>query len=505
MASNRYHQRIRELLKRERHLRAPAAGGEAFSVCLAYPNSYKIGMASLGFQVVRRIFQHHGCRVERTFLPEPGEERELKRGGGLAGWESLQPAGGFDVLAFSVPFENDFPNIVRMLLSAGIPPRREERHQGHPLVIAGGAAVSINPLPVSDFIDAFVLGESEGTLPQFIETVQAAKGERAALLERLAEIEGVYVPALHEDFSGRRTRPPGLTSSDIALSDIAAAEAEFGETVLIEIGRGCSMGCRFCWAGWACRPLRQHDIEEILAAVDALPRELDRIGLIATSHYDHPGFMRLIEGLRRRGKRITTSSLRVDEVEPELLAYMVEGGTRSVSIAPEAGSDALRKHIGKRFTNEQVLQAVEHIAAAGIERAKLYYIIGLPGETDSDIEAIAALTGRILEAVGGRIEIGLSVNFFVPKPSTPFGDKSIPRERELRRRIKLLRKQLAGFSELEVSSMAPWEAVVQTLFSRGGAEIGKLLMDGAAKRRPLGEFYRHIPADLLDRYVYLVV
>lgn len=502
MTSNHYYQRIRELLKQERHLRTPAAGSGALSVCLAYPNSYRVGMASLGFQVVRRIFQENGCRVERTFLPQPGVERELKAGGGLVGWESRRPAGGFDVLAFSVPFENDFLNMVGMLQSANIPPRREERHQGHPLVIAGGAAVSINPLPVSDFVDAFALGESERTLPQLIEVVGRDRGERAALLASLAKIDGVYVPALHASHAGRRVRPPRLTPADIAFSDIAAAEAEFGETVLIEIGRGCSMGCRFCWAGWACRPLRQHDIEQILAAVDELPPELDRIGLIATSHYDHPGFKDLISGLRERGKRITTSSLRVDEVEPGLLAFMAESGTKSVSIAPETGSDSLRKEIGKRFSNELVLEAAARIAESGMERLKLYFIIGLPGETDTDIEAIAALAKRILEAVGKRTAISLSVNFFVPKPGTPFGEEPLPAERELRRRIKLLRKSLEGFRGLEVSSMAPWEAVLQTLLSRGGEELGILLSEAAAKRWSLRESFRQVPADLLERYVY---
>jgi radical SAM superfamily enzyme YgiQ (UPF0313 family) len=501
MTSNRYHRSIVNQLEREKHLKSIQGSTSGLSICLAYPNSYRVGMASLGFQVVRRIFLRGECRVERTFLPESRLNTDLRAGGGLVGWESLRPVRGFDMLAFSVPFENDFLNLVRMLRLAEIPELREERTQAMPLVVAGGAAVTINPLPLARFVDVFVLGESERSLPRLISAVTRLKGDRRKLLSELAEQEGFFVPAVHA-VPPTRYRPPSLTGSDVALSDIVSPDAEFGETVLIEIGRGCSMGCRFCWAGWSCRPLREHNVDEILAAIDALPAEMNRIGLIATSHYDHPHFRELVRGLRERGKRITTSSLRIDEVEAELLAFMAESGTRSVSIAPETGSDSLRKRVGKRFTNEQVLQAVRVISSAGIEKLKLYFIIGLPGESDADIEAIASLTGEALKATGEKQNLALSVNFFVPKPGTPFGEEPIPEERELRRRVRLLRKYLAVLKGLELSTMAAWEAVLQTLLSRGGEEVGEFLLRAAAQELSLRQLKDSVPDLILRRYVF---
>ena len=502
MAPERYHDRITKLLSLERHLSAPLDKADGPSVCLAFPNSYRVGMASLGFQAVRRLLADAGCRVERTFLPEPEEEGDV-RAGGLLAWESRRHVQRFDVLAFSVQFENDFLNLLRMLLQAGLPPRAADRHQGHPLVLAGGAAVTINPLPLAPFVDVFVFGESEKTIPQVAQTIEALKGERTALLEALAELPGVYVPSVEGEPAKERLRPPDLDSARIAMSDIVTPEAEFGETVLIEIGRGCSMGCRYCWIGWTCRPLRHHRVDGLLAAVDRLPPELDRIGIIATSHYDHPGFLEFIDGLRTRGRRITTSSLRVDEVEPRLLEYIVESGTRGVTLAPETGSDVLRRSVGKRFDNERVLRAAAMVAESGLEQLKLYFIVGLPGESDADVEAVGGLVGRIAETTAGRLKLVLSVNIFVPKPNTPFGDEALLPERELRRRLRLLRKSLAGIGDLEVSTMAPWEAVLQTLLTRGGPEVGELLLEGARMNWPDKTVVQKAPASMLDQYVFL--
>ncbi len=502
MRSSRYRSTIATLLGREKQVRSLPDGGE-LRVCLAYPNSYRVGMASLGFQVVRRLFARAGCRVERTFMPGAAEERGLGAAAGpLVAWESLEPPGRFELLAFSVPFELDYTNLVRMLLLSGLPPRAADRHQDHPLVIAGGAAATINPRPLSPFLDAVVLGESERPLPLLAETVSELRGDRVALLGALAELPGVYVPALHDDPESRRLEPPLLLPADIALSDAVSADAEFGESVLMEVGRGCSMGCRFCWAGWACRPPRGHDLEAMLAAVDTLPPESDRIGLIASSHFDHPQFMDLIRGLRRRGKRLAVSALRIDQLDDELLACLAESGTRSVALAPETGCESLRRRVGKRISDEQVVDAAHRVAEAGLRSLKLYFLVGLPGETAADVEAIPDLVGRIAEAAGGRLRLSLSVNIFIPKPGTPWGGEPLAAERELRRRLRRLRRGLSCLPGLEVATMAPWEAVLQTLLGRGGEELGELLLRAAEEGWSLRRLRDEAPPEWIERYVY---
>lgn len=482
----------------------PLPEGGGLSVCLAYPNEYSIGMASLGFQVVRRIMSDSGCSVDRTFLPDTRDETDMRAAGMLLpAWETQRPARQFDVLAFSVPFELDFVNLVKMLLLSGIPPRSADRHQGHPLVIAGGAAVTINPSPLAAVLDAVVLGESERILPRLVELVRVHSGDRGELLRRLADERGVFVPSIHTEHDSRRIRPPELSAAEIAIADAVAANSEFGEAVLVEVGRGCSMGCRFCWAGWACRPVRAHDVEAILAAVDEVPGSFNRFGLIATSHFDNPSFLELIRGLRARGKRITISALRIDHVNEELLAALAESGTKSISLAPETGSDKLRKKIGKRFDNHQVLNAVKAVSKAGLSKLKLYFLLGLPGETDEDIDNIADLAGHVVKAAGRRLKVSLSVNFFVPKPGTPFGDEPLLEERELQRKRGRLKKDLSKIKGVGISAMAPWQAIMQTLLSRGGIEVGEYILKAASDGLTQRQFLSIVPEEVLAKYVFL--
>jgi radical SAM superfamily enzyme YgiQ (UPF0313 family) len=474
---------------------------------LGYPNTYRVGMASLGYQVVRRLFMESGFLVERTFLPEKSKrtKRKIRKDDLLFSWETFSPVSRFEALAFSVPFELDYLNLVRMLLMAGIPPSSEERHQGHSLVLAGGAAVTINPRPLARFLDFVVLGESEHLIPRFAALMCSLHGDREALLRDLADEPGFYLPAYHGDVDSRRGQPPDLAGSKPAVADIISRDAEFEDTVLLEVGRGCSMGCRFCWAGWACRPIRSFSVERILSAVDKLPVGFDRLGLIATSHFDHPDFMKLLRGLRERGKRITLSALRADQVNKEVLDYLGESGTKSLSLAPEAGTEELRRGAGKRISDEQFILAARLAGEAGLESLKLYFLIGMPGERESDVAAIPKLAGRIAKAAGSRIKTSLSVNIFVPKPGTPWGEEPLCAEKELRRRIRLLGRELSRFPQIEVGMMAPWEAALQTLLSRGGLELGDFLLRGAREDWSNRELIAAVPKEMVERVVYRAV
>lgn len=497
MQANRLIGTISRLLRRERHVRRLPDQVSFPKVCLVYPNSYRVASASLGFQVVRRLFAEAGCSVERSYLIDIRQSPEM------VGWESGSPLKRYDILAFSVPFELDFPNVPRMLIGAGIPARASERHQDFPLVIGGGAALTINPLPMADFLDAVVLGEAERTIPRLVATYRALHGDRSALLRGLAAQQGIFVPTVHANPDQARAEPPAIGLGDLALSDIVSADSEFADTALLEVGRGCGMGCRFCWAGWACQPLRRYDLRAMLDAVAGLPADVRRIGLVATSHFDHPRFGDLLRGLRDLGKDITLSALRIDQLNEETLRLLHESGTRSISLAPEAGSERLRRAAGKRVSDEQVVEACRLVAASGLSNLKLYYLIGLPGEADSDVEAIAELTSRILDLVGGKLRVSLSVNIFIPKPGTPFAGEPLCDQGALRRRAKRLKKSLSSLPRLSLSMMAPWQAELQALLSRGGREVGELIANGAQEAWDLREIHKAIPRRLLAEYVYL--
>jgi radical SAM superfamily enzyme YgiQ (UPF0313 family) len=501
MYSKAEQRRVAGLLEKERQTRRWEGD---LKLCLGYPNTYRVGMASLGFQVVRRLFGESGFQVERTFLPERVGRKggRVKKEDLLFSWESRSPVSRFAALAFSVSFELDYLNLVRMLLMAGIPPLAEDRHQGHSLVFAGGAAVSINPRPLARFLDLAVLGESELLIPRMVKLMRSLRGDREALLGALADEPGFYLPAYHEDVDSRRGRPPDLGGSEPAMGDIISREAEFGETVLVEVGRGCSMGCRFCWAGWACRPIRSYSVEKILSAVDELPGDFDRLGLIATSHFDHPEFMELLRGLRERGKKITLSAMRADQVNREVLEYLGESGTRSLSLAPEAGTEELRRGAGKRISDDQFIRAARLVGEAGLESLKLYFLIGMPGEREVDVAAIPMLAERMAKAAGPGVKTSLSVNIFVPKPGTPWGEEPLRGEKELRRRIRLLGRELSGFPQMEVGIMAPWEAALQTLLSRGGEEVGELLLRGAREGWSNRGLIEAAPKEMVERVVY---
>lgn len=501
MVSYQQSKTIKRLLSRERQVRKLHDGGDP-TVCLAYPNTYRVGMASLGFQVVRRIMIEHGCRVERTFMP-PGLGTAKKPNlSPLSAWESGSLASAFQVLAFSAPFELDFLNLCRMLFLSGIPPKAADRHQGHPLVVAGGAAVTINPRPLDRFLDVVVLGESELLIPRLVETVRSFRGDREALLSALAEQEGFYLPAYHEDYRTRFAAPPRLEDAAPAISDYISPDAEFADAVLIEVGRGCSMGCRFCWAGWACRPIRSYSVPKILAAVDQLPADVDRIGLIAASHYDHAGFRELLSGLRKRAKRIILSALRIDQTDTETLRLLSESRTQSVAIAPETGTEELRRAVGKRFSDKQILRAAARVSAAGLRSLKLYFLVGLPHETDADVDAIPTLTSKVQEAAGPEVSISLSVNIFIPKPGSPWGGQPLGDEKELKRKIRRLKRTVSSLSPVEINTMAPWQAALQTLLSRGGSEVGEYLLRTAREGKESRFVLELTPPELLQNVLY---
>ncbi len=488
----RSHSRERGALRKE-------PGGK-LAVALVYPNAYRLGMANLGLHAVYRLFNADpGARCERAFLPDDGGEPLTV--------ESGRPLREFDVVAFSVSFEDDDANVLAILDRAGLPLRAADRDARHPLVVAGGIALQINPEPLAPFFDAVLVGEGEVLVPPFLAAVRAARAAgapRAELLERLAGGPGVYVPALYDvEYSDTRapegrwvTRfaPRGAAPARVArvylpdLRGVATSrvvdspDAQFGDLYLTEVARGCLWGCRFCAAGFVQRPYREVDLETLRAeAREGLARG-QRIGLVGPDTSDHSGLDPLTCEIAAEGGTFSPASLRVDAITPALARRLADGGERSITLAPEAGTERMRRVVNKDFDDDLIVAAAEGALAAGMQHVKMYFLCGLPTETDEDVVGMANLALRIREEVmlpwarkRGRMgRIVLSVNPFVPKPWTPFQWAPLERKDVLEARRRVLERTLRP-KGIDVEFLSVREASLQALLSRGDRRVADLL------------------------------
>ncbi len=499
-------------IPRERGAVHKEPGGK-LGVALVYPNAYRLGMANLGLHAVYRILNEApGALCERAFLPEdPGEEpRSVESGRSLR---------DFDVVAFSLSFEDDYLHVLEILERAGLPLRSADRDARFPLVVAGGIAVQMNPEPVAPFFDCFLVGEAEVLVPPLVERLAAvarkglARGEQ---LLALASLGGAYVPSLYDvEYADTRagtgwvTRlephggaPPRVRRAYVAdLRKVATSrvvdspDAQFGDLFLTEVARGCLWGCRFCAAGFVQRPYREVDLEtlrgEVRKGIDAGLR----VGLVGPDTSDYTGLDALTCFIGEEGGTFSPSSLRVDAITPELSRRMAAGGERAVTIAPEAGTERLRRVINKDFTDDQVVRAAEHALSQGMHHVKMYFMCGLPTETEEDLLGMARVAVRIREevmrprakATGRMGRISLSVNPFVPKPWTPFQWLPLADRKCLEAKRRLLERELRPRG-IDVEFLSPREAWLQTLFSRGDRRLADLLE--SAHREERGDLRR---------------
>ena len=476
------------------------ARGADVEVALAYPNTYHVGMSNLGVhQIYSVLNQRRDTACERVFLPGEEDLPEYGRSGmRLFSLESQRPVRDFDILAFSVSFEQDYVNVLEMLRLAGISPEKADRTSGDPLLVLGGICSFFNPEPLADLFDVVIVGEGEEVAGEFLDVYKANRDKgRQELLRALCTIPGVYIPEFYEvtyndDGTIRERRPlrpeaPAIirkrSVADIdsrpAATVILTPDTEFSDMHLAEVTRGCGRHCRFCMAGYIYLPPRNLSAREGQAQARQADERCGKIGLVGSALSDYPAIDDLCSSIQGS---LSVSSLRADSLKPGLIERLAKSGHKTIAVAPEAGSERLRKVINKGVTEADILRAADLVFGAGIPNLKLYFIIGLPTETQEDVDAIIALAERVREVQlrharrAGRIgRITLSVNSFVPKPFTPFQWEPMEAVASLNRKQRSLDKAVKRIGNMNcIHDLPKWE-YVQALLSRGDRRIGKLL------------------------------
>ena len=506
--------------------------GTCHTVCLAYPNVYRIGMANLGFQTVYKIFNAQPSFLcERVFLPNAGDDAEFAAGAAeIVSLENRKPLSDFDILAFSVSFENDYPSILKMLDLGGIGLKTKDRDGRQPLVIGGGIALTLNPEPLADFFDVFILGEAEDVLPRFARLFAEAKDldlDRKSLLIHLQkQIPGVYVPSLYR----AQYFPEGKIQGIVPLAEglpekihiapvkninafcttevVSTPDAEMADMFLVEVNRGCPHLCRFCAAAYVYAPPRFRGYEEIVSAIDQGLTLKSKIGLVGTAVSDHSDLVNICRYIVDHNAQAGIGSLRVDQINGEMLDLLKAGGIETVALAPEAGSQRLRDLLRKGITTDDILRAVRLLIEKDIANLRLYFMVGLPTETEDDIDAIIDLAKKIQHAALSHTEgkkkfrrVTLSINQFIPKPRTPLQWCALADVQEVAKKIKRIVHAFRQDKQINVIADVPKWNYVQALLSLGDRRVGDILL---AVHRQSGNWMRALKDVNInpDFYVY---
>ena len=496
--------RLQELYKDEdsRVTVNPHAGQK---VAIVYPNTYFVGMSNLGLHIIyEEINLRNDSVCERIFLPEKKElEAYDKTKTPLMSVETQRPMHQFDVVAFDVTFEMDYFHIPLMLRHGRVPIMGKDRTEFDPIVIAGGPCATFNPEPFADFIDAFIIGEGEGIVSRVLDIIRDGKMEgldRHAILRQLANISGVYVPSLYVPIYSDDGEFKGYDIAEGAPTTIkrhfemltsggetvvATNYTEFGAMYIIEVARGCGRHCRFCMAGYCFRVPRVRPLEILKEGVDRAEKLGKKVGLMGAAISDYPEVDELVTYIRSKDMRYSCASLRADSLTQAVVDGLADSGQKTITIAPETGSERLRRVINKGISEEHLQNAATLSAKSGIQHMRLYIMIGLPTETDEDIEAIVGLAERTqahMAEVGCKGRLTLSINPFIPKPFTPFQWMAMDHQKTVEKKLQYIKKALQKNRRIEVLVESPKEAYIQGVLARGDRRLGAVLAACAADR-----------------------
>lgn len=496
--------RLQELYKDEdsRVTVNPHAGQK---VAIVYPNTYFVGMSNLGLHIIyEEINLRNDSVCERIFLPEKKElEAYDKTKTPLMSVETQRPMHQFDVVAFDVTFEMDYFHIPLMLRHGRVPIMGKDRTEFDPIVIAGGPCATFNPEPFADFIDAFIIGEGEGIVSRVLDIIRDGKMEgldRHAILRQLADVSGVYVPPLYVPIYNEDGEFKGydiaegvpktikrhfemLTSGGETV--VATNYTEFGAMYIIEVARGCGRHCRFCMAGYCFRVPRVRPLDILKEGVERAEKLGKKVGLMGAAISDYPEVDELVNYIRSKDMRYSCASLRADSLTQAVVDGLADSGQKTITIAPETGSERLRRVINKGISEEHLQNAATLSAKSGIQHMRLYIMIGLPTETDEDIEAIVGLAERTqahMEKVGCKGRLTLSINPFIPKPFTPFQWMAMDNQKAVEKKLQYIKKALQKNRRIEVLVESPKEAYIQGVLARGDRRLGAVIAACAADR-----------------------
>ncbi len=488
----------------------------SLSIALVYPNVYRVGMGNLGYQFLyQRLSSFPNISVERFFLPDSSGDEYHSRP--AVSEESGRSLKDFQLIAFSVPFENDYPNIPGILLAAGIPPMESDRGTWDPIVIAGGVSISLNPEPLAPFLDLAFIGEiGEETSPDattflslLIEVMtdfSARRLDRKQFRRSFHQAPGAYVPSAYSfDYSENgvvaainveqgfphavRALKRRSEEAAVPVSVLFSPEAEFGTSFLIETNRGCGRGCRFCAGGWAHFPVRHAGFGRFRKQIDEAIDRGQTIGLIGSDLAGHPELEEILSHIVKRGGKFSLSSIRPEGLTHKIIKLLARTGQKTATLAPETAAPRMKKVIGKEIASERFYELVEQLVAAGIPNLRFYFMIGLPTETEEDVQSIVDFVtesrrifvdaSRPLKKIG---KIGVQINPFIPKPWTPFQWAPMLTIQELERRFRVIRQGLSRQSNLSVRVESARQAIIQGLLSRGDRRIASAILKAAEQK-----------------------
>lgn len=494
---------VNEIIKAERGVEPPKREGR-LRVALGYANRYQVGISNLGFQTVWRLFAlQEGVKCERFFLEQPLGET----------LESRTPLRNFDLVCFSLPYELDYLNCLQILKEAKIPLLSHNRRR--PLLLCGGAAATLNPAPLAPFFDLILIGEAEGAVEEICRRLIKSEEVKRDPLWELTQIEGIYVPSLY------RENPPGppipqeeglpkrvkrrwvedLNGLPI-LNQAVTPLSHFRDMYLIEVGRGCGRGCRFCAARQIYRPLRFKSKGRIDLETKGIKEITRRIGLIGSSLSDLPCLEEICTHLTKEGYFLSLSSLRIDSLHPRLLEALFASRARGLTIAPEGGTERIRRILGKGIEEEIILEGVKVASRIGFERLKIYYMIGAPREEEEEIEGIVNLTEKIVRNFSspfGARGITVSVNPVIPKPQTPFQWLPLEGEEKLKGKLKGIEARVRRMGARWVPKSVR-QASLQAIISLGDRRVGMALYYRAEENLSWSEAWKRAG---VDPYAYI--
>ncbi len=451
---------------------------------LAYPNIYRTAMSSLGYNILYNLInEREDTWCERIIYPD------------IKSLESNTPGKYFDIISFSLQFEEDYFNVLQMLKDAEIPLRRKDRGADDPLIIAGGPCATANPLPLSDFIDLFIIGEGENTINELLNVYKNSPDND---LRKFLDIEGIYIPEFNNKAKittiDNMDETYHITQPVISRSDDESYQSIFNNTIMLNVSRGCTRGCRFCMAGYLYRPTRETNWKHLIdiAIENRKNTGLNKVTLIGAAVSDYSDLDKLINGLESEGFQISTPSLRIESISKDTLMSLKKSGLKTITLAPESIS-RLRKVVNKDILEKQIFTVIKNAVELDFN-IKLYFLIGIPGETNDDIHELCEYMKKIANMHKNPKRVKFSVNPVIPKPHTPLQWECYD-FKDIKKKTRYIQKEMKNYN---IKCESPKKGLIQYILSCGNRGISKIIEKSLEKQPTLKEWKEITPKYDLD-------